>query len=152
MKSWLNVIAISMLVAPALAHAASSSHTPVPAVYQKYQDLKWEKINPELGSKSAEIAVLHVNPTTQATEMIIRTPKDTHVPKHWHTANETITVIHGTFIVAHEGESDRVRLEAGSFAYMPAKMIHEAWTGTDGEAMYLVTVDGAWDINWVVTN
>jgi hypothetical protein len=44
---------------------------------QKYQDLKWQKINPEMGSKSAEIAVLHVNPTTQATEMLIRTPKDT---------------------------------------------------------------------------
>jgi hypothetical protein len=27
--------------------------------------------------------------------------------------------------------------------------LHEAWTGPDGEAMYFVTVDGAWDINWV---
>ena len=121
-------------------------------MFQTYQNLKWEKINPEMGSKSAEIAVLHVNPATQATEMLIRTPKDTHVPKHWHTANETITVIHGTFIVAHEGESDRMSLDAGSFAYMPARMVHEAWTGPDGEAMYLVTVDGAWDINWVATN
>jgi hypothetical protein len=54
--------------------------------------------------------------------------------------------------VAHEGEKDRVTLDAGSFAYMPARMIHEAWTGPDGEAMYFVTVDGAWDINWVGTN
>ena len=68
------------------------------------------EINPEMGSKSAEIAVLHVNPTTQATEMLILTPKDTQVPKHWHSANETIAVIHGTFIVAHEGDSDRVSL------------------------------------------
>ena len=152
MKSWLGAIAISMAVSPALAEDPPSSHPSVPAMFQKSQDLKWEKINPEMGSKSAEIAVLHVNPTTQATEMLIRTPKDTHVPKHWHSANETITVIHGTFIVAHEGESDRVSLDAGSFAYMPAKMIHEAWTGPDGEAMYLVTVDSPWDINWVGTN
>jgi anti-sigma factor ChrR (cupin superfamily) len=152
MKSWLGAIAISMAVSPALAQNAPTSDPTVPAMFQKSQDLKWEKINPEMGSKSAEIAVLHVNPTTQATEMLIRTPKDTHVPKHWHTANETITVIHGTFIVAHEGESDRVSLDAGSFAYMPARMIHEAWTGPDGEAMYFVTVDGAWDINWVGTN
>jgi quercetin dioxygenase-like cupin family protein len=152
MKSWLGAIAISMVVSPALAQNAPSSHASVHAVFQKYQDLKWEKINPEMGSKSAEIVILHVNPTTQASEMLIRTPKDTHVPKHWHSANETITIIHGTFIVAHEGDSDRVPLEAGSFAYMPARMIHEAWTGPDGEAMYFVTVDGAWDINWVTTN
>jgi quercetin dioxygenase-like cupin family protein len=148
MKSWLGAIAISIAVSPALAADPPSSH---PSVH-KYQDLKWEKINPEMGSKSAEIAVLHVNPTTQATEMLIRTPKDTHVPKHWHSANETITIIHGTFIIAHEGDSERMSLDAGSFAYMPAKMIHEAWTGPDGEAMYLVTVDGAWDINWVATD
>ena len=35
---------------------------------------------------------------------------------------------------------------------MPARMIYEAWTGPDGEAMYLVTVDAAWDINWVATD
>jgi len=45
-----------------------------------------------------------------------------------------------------------VPLDAGSFAYMPAKMIHEGWTGPDGEALYFITVDGAWDINWVDTN
>jgi quercetin dioxygenase-like cupin family protein len=152
MKSWLGAIAICMVASPGLAQNAPSSDASVQAMFQKYQDLKWEKINPEMGSKSAEIVILHVNPTTQASEMLIRTPKHTHVPKHWHSANETITIIHGTFIVAHEGDSDRVPLEAGSFAYMPARMIHEAWTGPDGEAMYFVTVDGAWDINWVTTN
>jgi hypothetical protein len=68
------------------------------------------------------------------------------VPKHWHTASEKITVIYGTFIVAHEGESDHVLSGAGSFPYPPAKMIHETWTGPDGEAMYFVTLDGASDI------
>jgi hypothetical protein len=82
MKSWLGAIAISMAISPALAQNAPSSDPSLPAMFQKSQDLKWEKINPELGSKSAEIAVLHANPTTQATEMLMRTPKDTHVPKH----------------------------------------------------------------------
>ena len=68
MKSWLGAIAISMVVSPALALDPPSSDASV----QKYQDLKWEKINPEMGSKSAELAILHVNPTTQATEMLIR--------------------------------------------------------------------------------
>ena len=91
---------------------------------------------------------MHVNPNTKATELLIRTPKDFHVPKHWHTANETLTVIRGTFVMAHEGSDKRVELNVGSYAYMPAKMVHEGWTKGEG-AMYLVTVDGAWDINWV---
>ena len=39
-------------------------------------------------------------------------------------------------------------LRAGGFAYMPAKMIHEAWTGDEG-ATYFITVDGKWDVNFV---
>jgi quercetin dioxygenase-like cupin family protein len=100
-----------------------------------------------LGEGSPEVAILHVNHGTGATELLIRTPADFHVPKHWHTANETLTVIRGTFAVAHAG-GDRVELSVGSFAYMPARMVHEGWTGAEG-AMYLVTVDGAWDLNWV---
>jgi hypothetical protein len=31
---------------------------------------------------------------------------------------------------------------------MPAKMVHEGWTKEEG-AMYFITVDGPFDINWV---
>jgi len=57
-------------------------------------------------------------------------------------------VIRGTFVVGHDGSNERAELTPGSYAYMPAKMVHDAWTKDDG-AMFLVTVDGAWDINWV---
>jgi hypothetical protein len=60
MKSWLGAIAISMVVSPALAQNAPSSDAPVHAVFQTFQNLKWEKISPELGKKSAEIVTLHV--------------------------------------------------------------------------------------------
>jgi len=30
---------------------------------------------------------------------------------------------------------------------MPARMVHEAWT-TPGSVAF-ITVDGAWDVNWV---
>ena len=40
-------------------------------------------------------------------------------------------------------------LNAGDFGYMPAKMIHEAWTKPDEGAVFLVTTDGAFDVNWV---
>lgn len=113
----------------------------------RFQDAKWERIFPELGDRSAEISILRVDPTTRATQLMIRVPKNFHVPKHWHSANETHTIISGTFIVECEGE--REALGAGSFNYIPSKMVHEAWTRLDEGALLFITVDGAWDVNWV---
>ena len=113
----------------------------------RFEDFKWEKIVPELGDRSSEIAILRVDPKTQATHLMIRVPKDTHVPKHWHSANETHTVVNGTFIMECGGE--RKALGAGSWNYIPAKMHHEAWTTPDEWALLFITVDSAWDINWV---
>jgi len=78
---------------------------------------------------------------------MIRVPKDFHVPQHWHSANETHTVMNGTFIMKCEGR--RQALSPGSFNYIPAKMVHEAWTTPDEGALLFITVDGPWDLNWV---
>lgn len=115
------------------------------AVFTKYEDLKWDKILPDLGDSSPEIAILHIDPKTQATKLMIRTPKAIHVRKHWHSANETHTMIRGTAVFECEGK--RVELGPGSFNYMPAKMVHEGWL-PEGSLTF-ITVDGAWDINWV---
>jgi quercetin dioxygenase-like cupin family protein len=124
-------------------HAATAS-TAQP-MFSKYADLKWEKILPDLGASSPEICILRVDPKTQATQLLIRTPKGIHVRKHWHSANETHTIIRGTAAFACEGK--RVELGPGSFNYMPAKMVHEAWLPAD--SLTFITVDGAWDVNWV---
>ena len=117
-------------------------------MFKNFNDLKWEKTNPELGDNSQEIAILHVNPITKATELFIRAPKNYHVGRHWHTSNETITVIRGTFIVGHDGSEERMELTPGNYAYMPAKMIHDAWTKDEG-ATFFITVDGPFDVTFV---
>jgi len=61
-----------------------------------YEDLKWQAIVPELGEDSPQIAILRVDPSTKATQLLIRTPRKVHVPMHWHSANETHTIIQGT--------------------------------------------------------
>jgi quercetin dioxygenase-like cupin family protein len=115
------------------------------AVFTKLEDAKWERMLSELGEASPEIAILHVDPKTKATRLLIRTPVALHVPKHWHSANETHTMIKGTATFGH-GEK-KVELAPGGFNYMPARMVHEAWT-TAGSIVF-ITVDGAWDVNWV---
>ena len=50
-------------------------------VFKKLEDIKWEKILPDLGESSPEISFLHVDPVTKATKLLIRSPKAIHVRK-----------------------------------------------------------------------
>lgn len=68
-----------------------------------------------------------------------------HVPRHWHSANETHTILRGRMVFECEGK--REELGPGSFNYIPSKMVHQAWLPDDG--LVLITVDAAWDLNWV---
>jgi hypothetical protein len=86
--------------------------------FKNLSDLKWNKILPDLGADSPKITILHVDPKTHATSLLIRTPKAIHVRKHWHTANESHTMIIG---ICHAGmrrqkgrdRFRRVQLHAG---------------------------------------
>jgi mannose-6-phosphate isomerase-like protein (cupin superfamily) len=114
--------------------------------FVKYRAVRWQKIFPKLGVRSPEISILHVDPSTHATQLLLRVPRDFHVSKHWHTANETHTIVSGTFVMDSAGK--RVELGPGSFNYMPAKMVHEAWTKPNEGTVLFITVDGAWDVNF----
>ena len=128
---------------------AQSPSSPVPTinapVFLKLDDAKWNKILPDLGDNSPEICILHIDPATHATQLLIRTPKAIHIRKHWHTANETHTMINGKAVLACDGK--RAEIGPGGFNFMPAKMIHEAWLPAD--SLTFITVDGTWDVNWV---
>jgi quercetin dioxygenase-like cupin family protein len=142
MKSTLlSALVLSAILWPAGAYAQTGSGSMGKAI--KPDDMKWAPLE-----GGFEISILYTNPTTQATYLIIRGPGNLHVPRHWHSSNESITVLKGTFVVAHDGSEDKTELKPGGFAYMPAKMIHEAWTGETG-ATYFITVDGEWDVNFV---
>lgn len=136
-----------LLVACPLVAEQTSAPKEAP-VYLNYEDLKWEKLVPELGAESAEISILHVNPKTGATQLMFRSPKNSHVPKHWHTANETLYDVYGNFVMLdHNGTV--TDLSPGSFNYMPSKMVHEGWSKSDQGNLLFVTVDGPWDIHFV---
>jgi quercetin dioxygenase-like cupin family protein len=145
---------VSLLVVLALPAQSSTQHhpaasqagvTPPPAMSAGYGDLKWEPIVPELGADSPQVSILRVDDKTHATQLLIRMPKQMNVPMHWHSANETHTVIKGTMVFEHDGE--RHELGPGGFNYLPARMHHQAWSSDD--ALVFITVDSGWDVNWV---
>jgi mannose-6-phosphate isomerase-like protein (cupin superfamily) len=145
----------TLLVALTLpAHSSSQHHTAAPshtavtpshAMNARYDDLRWETMVPELGDASPQAAILRVDPKTRATHLLIRMPKQMHVPVHWHSANETHTVIKGTMVFEHDGQ--RHELGPGGFNYVPARTPHQAWSSDD--ALVFITVDAGWDVNWV---
>ena len=141
-----NVMVFSFLLSSQAAEPIASPGAAVNAPeFKNLSDLKWDKILPDLGADSPEISILHVDPKTHATSLLIRTPKAIHVRKHWHTANESHTMIKGSGVLACDGK--RFELAPGGFNFMPAKMVHEAWLPAN--SLTFITVDGAWDINWV---
>jgi quercetin dioxygenase-like cupin family protein len=125
--------------------APGTPEDPPHTLFKNYQDFTWNRILPDLGESSPEICILSVDPRTQATKLMIRAPRGIHVRKHWHSANETHTVILGVQTYACEGK--RIEQGPGSFNSMPARMVHEAWFPAG--SLVFITVDGAWDVNWV---
>ncbi len=134
------------LARPPQANQAEKPASVAPQyVSVKFDDVKWGKIFPDWGDASPEIAILRVDPKTQATQLLIRSPKAMHVPRHWHSANETHTILSDNWVYECDGKRDA--LGPGSFNYIPGKIIHQAWAPENG--MLFITVDSAWDLNWV---
>jgi quercetin dioxygenase-like cupin family protein len=150
----MKVFRVLFFVAVATSAASAQTSTPpghggmtMPA-YIKFDDLKWEKLVPDKGADSAEISILHADPKTGATQLLIRSPKNYHAEKHWHSANETHTVLGGVFIM-QDANGKRAELGPGSFNFMPSGMVHEAWSPPDQGNVVFITVDGPWDLNYV---
>ncbi len=149
MKFYLAIVAAVLgcfaLIGRAQTNEPPPATTADAPIFKNLSDLKWDKILPDLGESSPEICILRVDPKTQATSLLIGTPKAIRIRKHWHTANETHTIITGA--AKFECEGKKAELGPGSFNYMPAKTIHEAWLPAG--SLTFITVDGAWDVNWV---
>src|SRR3989440_11859760 len=100
-----TVMAFSFLLSSLAVEQVASPEAAVNAPeFKNLSDLKWDKILPDLGADSPEISILHIDPKTHATSLLIRTPKAIHVRKHWHTANEAHTIIRGTTTLACDGK------------------------------------------------
>ena len=58
---------------------------------------------------------------------------------------DSVTMVLGTATFACDGK--KFEQDQGSFNYLPAKMEHEGWLSAG--SLTFITVDGAWDVNWV---
>ncbi len=143
----------ALTVVPAgLAAQAAPAATPASQVIVAHApSLAWAPGPPSLPA-GAEFVLLEGNPAEAVPLTFrLRFPANYRIPPHWHSVIEHVTVLSGTLNVGM-GEvatyTSGTALNAGSFAAMPAKMVHSAWAGPEGVTFQLHSV-GPWSITYV---
>ena len=94
LRSAIIIAALGLSLTSAAAESINGTPSDQP-LFQTLSQAQWKRMLPDLGDASPEIAILRVDPNTHATQLLIRTPQGLHVRKHWHSANETHTMIIG---------------------------------------------------------
>lgn len=130
-----------------VAHAQSPVPPDGPPRFLLPDEMQWRRLVPEMGEGSPKLSVVHHDARTKATAMLIWTPANFHVPRHWHTGGEKHMVVRGAFIMECGGR--RVVMTPGTFNYLPARTVHQAWTPADSDCLLYTDVDSLWDINWL---
>jgi quercetin dioxygenase-like cupin family protein len=96
-------------------------------------DIKWGDVPPDL-PKGAQLAVLHGDPAKKAVFTLrLKMPKGYKIPPHWHTNDEQLTILSGTFVL-HMGDTMDApahELGAGAYHFLPGKMHHAAQAKSD---------------------
>jgi quercetin dioxygenase-like cupin family protein len=96
------------------------------------------------------MAVLHGDPSKKAPFTVRFKAADGYkVPPHWHSKDEQLTILSGTFVL-HMGDTMDApahELSAGSYHFLPAKMHHAA--EMKGETIVQVDGMGPFDIHYL---
>lgn len=86
--------------------------------------LVWGACPPIFGT-ACQIAVLHGDPAQANADIFLRLKAGAKLPLHWHSSAERMTLSSGQLRVKYQG-TEAVTLRPGSYAYGPAKHVHEA--------------------------
>jgi quercetin dioxygenase-like cupin family protein len=115
------------------------------------QGLKWGPAPPGL-PKGAKIAVLSGDPTKPGYFTFrAKMPAGYTIRPHWHSNDEHVTVLEGTFNMGLGEKLDKKMarsLSVGGYAVMPKGVRHFAIAGGKG-ALIQVQAMGPFDINYV---
>lgn len=114
------------------------------------KEMKWGPAPPAL-PKGAQVTVLKGDPG-KAGPFVLRLmmPGSYRIAPHWHSQDEELTVISGTFYLGLGDSGDAKAahaLPAGGFHALPAKAHHYAFTR--GRAVVQVAGNGPFDITYV---
>ena len=131
------------------AEGTKKPGTKADAVSLNAADLKWGDAPPNL-PKGAQLAVMSGDPSKKAPFTIrLKMPSGYKIPPHWHTQDENLTILSGTFVL-HMGDTMDApahELTAGAYHFLPGKMHHAA--ETKAETILQLHGTGPFDIHYL---
>lgn len=152
MKRTLVAMAVACFTLPALAEnmGKMGDKMGMGMSMMNKDDIKWMDTEAPL-PKGAKQAVLHGDPSKPGAFTVrMMAPANYKVPAHWHSKDESLTVLSGTL---YFGEGDKIdakaahALKAGGFHHVPARTHHFVFTRAP--VLLQVTGEGPFDMNYV---
>ncbi len=142
------VVALSaLLVSGAVSGASADAAAPAAerALTATFADssLKWGPC-PAFIPAGCEIAVLHGDPAKANADVFFKVPADFTIPRHWHTSAERMVLVSGELHVRYHGQDTRI-MKAGTYAYGPAKVAHEAYCAKGAPCVLFIAFEGPVD-------
>ncbi len=92
----------------------------------------------------AEYHLIWEDPKTHAVQTLVRMPKGYSLPKHAHTADETILVLRGKLVLDFAGKTETVA--AGGYATIPAGTEFALKAAGFGGVEFLAAFNGPFDM------
>ena len=113
-------------------------------------DISWGDAPPSM-PKGAKLAVLHGDPGKPVPFTLrLMLPAGYKIAPHWHSSDEQLTVISGTFYLGMGDVIDAAKahtLRSGGFHFLPGKAHHYAFTKEP--TVVQVHGTGPFDINYI---
>ena len=143
--SAVSLVAFICLAGSAFAQGPSESEA-----FINSKDITWGAAPPSM-PEGAKLAVLHGDPGKSGPFVIrLMVPPGYNLPPHWHSQDESLTVIAGTL---YFGPGDRVEttkahtLTAGAFHFLSGKDHH--YLVAKSQAIVQVNGNGPFDITYI---
>jgi quercetin dioxygenase-like cupin family protein len=143
-----GVVCATVLSLAALASDKQAKGAKPQAVTISAADIKWGPVPPAL-PPGAQIAVLHGDPFKKNLFALrLKMPDGYRIPPHWHTQDEQLTILSGTFMLGMgDKEGDAHALEAGAYHFLPGKAHHYA--AAKGDTILELHGMGPFDIHYL---
>jgi len=139
----LIAIALGALASTTIAQGASEG-------FVNPKDIKWGAAPPAI-PKGAQIAVLQGDPFKSGPFVIrLKVPAGYKIPPHWHTQDESLTVISGSF---YFGKGDKAEtsnaptITAGAFHFLSGKDHHYLVAKT--QSVIQINGNGPFDVTYI---
>lgn len=126
---------IALLAVPAKAHGDELAFTRT----ADSTTVEWGPC-PEFMPDGCALAVLQGNPAERNADVFFKLPAGTIAPLHTHSSAERMVLVSGEMRVRYEGQ-EPVLLKAGTYAYGPAHLPHDATCDSDQDCILFIAFE-----------